>query len=165
MRRLLVVLPLLLLVACTGGQRFGPLRLDVPEGWRVTDRTTDRLQIADGTVAADTETEPGSAEAVFDVYLDSPQTFQSYRDTLRSLEVEWEERPLTLDGHDAMAFDARGQGVAGRREAVLIPAYRVLIVYRAAFPNDPAAFEAGYDAFQEAVASISFRRDPIASPA
>lgn len=166
MNRLAVaVLPLLILAACSSGQSFGSLRIDVPEGWQVTDRTDRRLQIADGTVAEDTESEPGDAEAVFDVFLDSSQTVQSLRDTHRHLEVEWTEERLEVDGHDAVAFRATGEGVAGSRETVLIPAYRVLIIYRAAFPNDRAAFDAGYEAFRQALRSIRFSEEPVSSPA
>lgn len=164
-RLALAALPLLILVACSSGQPFGPLEIDVPEGWRVTDRGDQRLQIADGTVASETETEPGDATAVFDLFVDSAQTVQSLRDTHRNLDVEWTEEQLEIDGHDAVAFHATGEGVAGARETVLIPDYRVLIIYRAAFPNDRGAFESGHAAFREALRSIRFSEDPVASPA
>ncbi len=130
----------------------------------MTDRTDARLQIADGSVAEETESEPGDAEAVFDVFLDSSQTVQSLRDTHANLEVEWTEERLEIDGHETVAFHATGEGVAGNRETVLVPDYRVLIIYRAAFPNDPAAFDAGYEDFRRAVRSIRFSGEPVSSP-
>lgn len=164
-RLALALLPLVVLIACSSGQRFGPVNIDVPEGWQVADRTEERLQIANGTVASETETEAGDAKAVFDLFLDSSQTVQSLRDTHRTLEVEWTEEELEIDGHDAVAFQATGEGVAGNRETVVIPAHRVLIIYRAAFPNDHEAFEAGYEAFRSALRSIRFSREPVSSPA
>lgn len=160
----LAVLPLLILTACSG-QSFGPLEMDIPEGWQVTDRTDRRLQIADGTAAEATDSEPGDAKAVFDVYLDSATTVQSWRDTHRNLDVEWTKEDLEIGGHDAVAFHATGEGVAGARETVLIPDYRILIIYRAAFENDRPAFDAGYEPFREALRSIRFSEDPVASPA
>lgn len=164
-RSLIAVLLLLGMASCGSGQSFGPLTIDVPDGWRVTDRGEQRLQIADGTVASETETEPGDATAVFDLFLESAQTVQSLRDTHRTLEAEWSEDRLEVDGEEAIVFRATGEGVAGDRETVLIPAYRVLIIYRAAFPNDRNAFETGHEAFRSAVRSIRFSGDPIASPA
>lgn len=164
-RLALAIVPLLILTACSSGQAFGPLEIDVPEEWRVTDRTDARLQIADGTAAEDTDSEPGDATVVFDVYLDSATTVQSWRDTHRNLDVEWTEEQLEIDGHDAVAFHATGEGVAGARETVLIPDHRVLVIYRAAFENDRPAFDAGYEPFREALRSIRFSEDPVASPA
>lgn len=163
-RLALAIVPLLILTACSSGQAFGPLEIDVPEEWRVTDRGDQRLQIADGTVASETESEPGDATAVFDVFVDSAQTVQSLRDTHRNLDVEWTEDRLEIDGQEAVVFRATGEGVAGSRETVLIPTYHVLIIYRAAFPNDRGAFESGHAAFREAVRSIRFSEDPVAPP-
>lgn len=132
------------------------MRMDVPEGWQVTRRLSDSLQMADGTAASDTANVPGTATAVFDVYTSSGQTVESYRSMLRghvkSLEVTEED----VDGHTVVFLDYTGEEFAGHQQAALVPDFGLLLVYRAAFANDEAAYMRGLAAFRRAVRSSRF---------
>ena len=158
MRRLrwLLVATAWVAVACTTSTTFGPLRIEVPDGWQVTHRTDGNLQISKGTAASDTDTSPGTATAVFDLYLESHHTPDSYRELLRSENTGASEQTWTVDGERALVLSYEAPGFAGQQEAVLFPDRRILVVYRAAFPNDRTAFHDGLTAFRRAVRSIRF---------
>ena len=142
--------------ACSQATTFGPLRLTVPEGWQVTRRGSEDLQIARGTAAADTDSAPGTATAVFDLYLDSDHTVDSYREMLTEQDIGVKTEEWTVNGEQAVVMSYEGRATAGPQEAVLFPDHRVLIVYRAAFPNDRSAFHSGRPAFRRTVRSITF---------
>ncbi|HVL82160.1 MAG TPA: hypothetical protein VM840_11295 [Actinomycetota bacterium] len=147
---------LVLLGACASSTTFGPVRMDVPEGWQVTRRSSDSFQLAQGTAASDTDDAPGTATAVFDVYLSSDQTPDGYRERLREGGVGAKVEEWTVNGEKAVVLSYEGPATAGPQEAVIFPSRRVLIVYRAAFPNDRAAFNKGLPAFRRTVRSIEF---------
>jgi hypothetical protein len=145
------------LTACGGNHAFiGPLRIDVPGGWRVTSSAANNLQIANGTTGRPSAEAPGSATAVFDVYVDADLGPDGYRAYLREQKIDARTTRLTIRGADAEILSYTGRAVAGRQEAVFFPEHRVQIVYRAAFRNDDVAFRQGHAAFRYAVASIRF---------
>lgn len=147
--------------ACAAGRAsIGPLSLEIPEGWRVTSTEGGNLQLADGTTGGATASAAGSATAVFDIYLDSSVTPDEYRENLRKENVGAKTETISVDGFDAVRLSYAGAAVAGSQEAVFIPEWRVRIVYRAAFPNDNAAFLRGRSAFRRAVGSIDLSGPP-----
>lgn len=148
-----------LAAGCARETDLGPLRLDVPDGWTLT-RTGSTIKLADGSLGSPTDTEPGSATAVFDIFLDSDHTPESYRELLTEHDVGAAEERLEIDGHEAVAFEYAGPAFAGRQFAVVIPAYRIHIVYRAAFPNDDPAYHAGMSDFRRTLRSIRFTEPP-----
>jgi hypothetical protein len=148
---------LLAATACAeGSTSVGPLSIDAPKGWRVTSRGGDNLQLANGSTGEETGNRPGSAKAVFDIYLRSDTTVDEYRKSLLEQNVGSKRSDIKVDGYDATLLTYVGPAVGGRQEAVFVPRWDVRIVYRAAFANDDAAFFAGRSAFREALRSIRF---------
>ena len=155
--RVVVVLAVFAGLAC--GQAtatVGPLTLDVPEGWLVTSREGNNMQLANGTTGAATSNEAGTAKAVFDIYLESDISPSEYAERLREDNVGVSEEKTTVGGEDAVILSYEGTAVAGKQEAVFIPDREIRIVYRAAFGGDDGSFFAGRPAFRSAVRSIRF---------
>lgn len=130
--------------------------MKVPEGWQVSDREGNNLKLTDGSIGESTETKPGTATAVFDVYVDSSQTTKTFLNYLREQRITPKRERLRVDGYDAELFRYSGASVGGRQEAVIIPRWRVFILYRAAFRGDDGAFLRGRGAFRAALRSITF---------
>jgi hypothetical protein len=139
---------------------IGPLTLDIPEGWQVTDREDNTLKLTDGTIADETATRPGTATAVFDIYVDSSQTLESFRKVLREQHVRGSEERLRIDGYDAVVVSYGPSSFGPRTDVAFIPQWRVQIIYRAAFPDERAAFFSGRPAFRRALRSIRFSGRP-----
>lgn len=147
----------LALVACASGTTtIGPLTLEVPDGWRVTDREATSLKLTNGTIADPTSMRPGTATAVFDIYVESGQTVDAFAAYLDEQGVEPERTAIRVGGYPAERFAYQGRSVGGMQEAVIVPRWRVFILYRAAFRGADAAFRRGRAAFRRAVGSISF---------
>jgi hypothetical protein len=156
-RALVLALAMLAAIACAEGTTsMGPLSIDVPEGWRVTSRGGENLQLANGTTGDADSDRAGTAKAVFDIYLSSETTVDEYRESLLEQNVGSKKETIEVDGYDATLLTYVGPAVGGRQEAVFVPRWDVRIVYRAAFANDDAAFFAGRSAFREALRSITF---------
>jgi hypothetical protein len=148
---------LLAFVACASSTTsIGPLTMKVPEGWQVSDREGTNLKLTDGTIGQVTATKPGTATAVFDIYVESPQTTEKFLDYLREQKIDPRIQQRRIGGDNATVFAYSGRSVGGRQEAVLIPRRRVFILYRAAFRDDDGAFLRGRGAFRRALASITF---------
>ena len=151
---------LLLAVACTSQtstERIGPLQIETPPGWQAHREGRNSLKFTDGSVASDTDSRAGDATAVFDLYLNSRHTPDSYASFVASeggriVRTEL----LTIDGESATVLDIEGESFAGHWTVVLVPDERVLVVYRAAFPNDDAAYNRGRPALLDAVRSMRF---------
>lgn len=155
--RIAVAAALVVLSSCgSGSTTIGPLTLDVPDGWQVSDREGSNLKITDGSIADPTATRAGTATAVFDIYVNSAQTPDTFLDYLREQKIEAGRVKTTIGGAPAEIFSYEGSAVGGRQEAVFIPRHRVFILYRAAFRNDDAAFFRGRDDFRAALDSVSF---------
>ena len=147
-------------ISCgAGSTTIGPLTMQVPDGWQVTDREGNNLKVTDGSIADATATRAGTATAVFDVYVDSAQTPERFLDYLREQNIEAGRVKTTIGGAPAEIFSYEGSAVGGRQEAVFIPRWKVFILYRAAFRNDDAAFFRGRDAFRGALDSLTFSGD------
>ncbi|MGH2760007.1 MAG: hypothetical protein ACRDKJ_10660 [Actinomycetota bacterium] len=147
----------LLAAACgSGSTTIGPLTLDVPDGWQVSDREGGNLKLTDGTIADPTATRAGTATAVFDIFVDSAQTPEKFLEYLREQKIEAGKVKTTIGGAPAEIFSYEDSSVGGRQEAVFIPRWRVFILYRAAFRDDDAAFFRGRDAFRRALESVTF---------
>lgn len=165
-RAALVIASALLAVAtacAAGSTSIGPLAMDLPEGWQVSDREGNNLKVTDGTIAEPTATRAGTATAVFDIYVESAQTVDAFLEYLSEQEIEAGRVETSIDGYEAEILSYDGSAVGGRQEAVFIPQWRVFILYRAAFRDDDDAFFRGRPAFRRAVESITFSGRP--SPA
>ena len=151
----------LLLVACSSERTIGPLTITPPSGWRVTGRETDNLKVTNGTIADDRSTKPGTATAVFDVYVNSAQTVKEFTRALRAENVEPKTERLRIGGYDAVlvAYETGAFGPA--TEVVFVPVWKVRIVYRAAYTDD-AAFARNRPAFRSALRTIRFSGRPPA---
>jgi hypothetical protein len=157
--RLAIATAALLIVAFAcgpGSTTIGPLTMQVPDGWQVTDREGNTIKLTDGTIADPSATRAGTATAVFDVYVDSAQTPEKFLDYLREQNIEAGRVQTTIGGAPAQIFSYEGSSVGGKQEAVFIPRWKVFILYRAAFRNDDAAFFRGRDAFRTALDSLTF---------
>jgi hypothetical protein len=161
MKRALVAVALVVAACAPGEATVGALRIEVPDGWRITRSLDESLQLADGLADIDQD-EPGAARAVFDVYLDSPHTVETYRRLLEDNNVRASESELELAGRKATVLEYEGEAFAGRQIAVVIASEQIHIVYRAARIRDDAAFHAGKAAFLRAVRSIRFDEPPAA---
>lgn len=135
---------------------IGPLTMKVPTGWQVSDREANNLKLTDGSIGESTETEAGTATAVFDIYVDSTQTTKSFLQYLSEQRITPKRERLRVDGYNADLFRYSGRSVGGRQEAVVIARWRVFILYRAAFRGDDGAFLRGRGAFRAALRSITF---------
>jgi hypothetical protein len=135
---------------------IGPLKLTVPDGWRVSDREGDNLKLTDGTIAEPNATKPGTATAVFDIYVNSSQTSESFERYLREQHIKPVREKARIDGYAAEYFRYSGSSVGGNQEALFVPRWRVFVLYRAAFAGADAAFFRGRAAFRRAMRSISF---------
>jgi hypothetical protein len=143
---------------------IGPLKLTVPEGWRVSDREGDNLKLTDGTIADPNSTKPGTATAVFDIYVNSSQTPETFARYLREQHIKPVREKTRIDGYAAEFFRYSGSSVGGHQEALFVPRWRVFVLYRAAFLGADAAFFRGRGAFRRAMGSITFEGGS-ASPA
>lgn len=147
--------------ACTAGTTsIGPLTLDVPEAWQITDREEKSIKLTDGTIADETSTRAGTATAVFDIYIDSSQTLEQFREVLRKERIRPSVQRLRIDGYEAVVLSYGASDFSPRNDVVFFPEWRVQIIYRAAFPDQNAAFERGRPAFRRALRSISFSGRP-----
>lgn len=158
MRRSLLALALgawVVLAACAASSTsIGPLTMKVPEGWQVSDREGTNLKITNGTIAAPDATKAGTATAVFDIYVDSPQTPQTFLAFLRQQKITPQRDHRRIGGYDVEVFGYEDR--SGRQEAVFVPRWKIFILYRAAFRGDDAAFLRGRAAFRRAVDSMTF---------
>jgi hypothetical protein len=159
--RVLAVAVCLLGACAQGSSSIGPLTIDVPEGWLVTDREASSLKLTDGTIADENATTPGTAKAVFDVYVDTSQTVAEFRKVLRDQKVRASEQGRRINGYDAVILSYGSSAFGPRSDVVFFPQWRVQIIYRAAYPNDEAAFFRGRPAFRRALASIRFSGRPL----
>jgi hypothetical protein len=138
-------------------ETIGPLTIDVPAGWQTTREGRNTIKFTDGSVAAEDSTRAGSATAVFDLYLNSTHTAGSYRKLVDNQGGRLlGESAMTVDGEPATVLDIEGESFAGRWTVVVIDTRDVLIVYRAAYPNDDEAFNDGRPHLLDAVRSIRF---------
>lgn len=161
----LITTSLLAVVACTQGTTsIGPLTLDVPDGWQVSDRGSTSIKLTNGTIADENSIRPGTATAVFDVYVDSPQTVDEFRDVLREHHVQPSEDHRRVDGYGAVILAYGASAFGPPTEVVFVPAWRVQIIYRAAFSEDRSAFLGERPAFRRALRSIRFSGLPASSP-
>jgi hypothetical protein len=135
---------------------IGPASLEVPEGWRVTNRTSQSIQVADGTTGGGTATEAGTARAVFDVYASSTLDPHDLAEQLRGDNVGVRVEESSFGGHEAVVLSHAGHEGSGRQITVVFPDWQVHLVYRAAFAGDDAAFFSGRSAFMRSLRSISF---------
>ncbi len=159
-RRTLLAVAIAAFVACGDySTSIGPLTMKVPEGWQVSDREASNLKLTDGSIGESTGTKPGTATAVFDVYVDSTQTSKAFGEYLRKQRITPKRERLRVDGYEAELFRYSGTSVGGRQEAVIVPRRRVFILYRAAFRGDDDAFLRGRAAFRAALRSITFSGD------
>jgi hypothetical protein len=156
-RAAIVAVALVALVACGDyTTTIGPLTIKVPEGWQVSDREANNLKLTDGTIGEVTGTKAGTATAVFDIYVDSAQTTKTFLAYLGEQHITPKRERLRVGGSDAELFRYSGTSVGGRQEAVIVPRWRVFILYRAAFRGDDAAFLRGRAAFRGALRSLTF---------
>jgi hypothetical protein len=161
--RPLIAFALLAFIACgTSSSTLGPLTIDPPDGWFVSDRQLGTIKVTNGTVGEGTESRRGTATAVFDVYIDSGQSLREYRNVLEDNNVESDEETIRIDSYDAVIVTSHDSAFAPPSQTVFIPDWDVRIVYRAAFGNSKAAFERNKAAFGEALRSITFSGRPPA---
>jgi hypothetical protein len=148
--------------ACSSERTIGPLAITPPSGWHVSDHETDSIKVTNGTIADDSSTRPGTATAVFDVYVNSEQTVKEFKHALKENNVRPHEQPLKVGGYDAVvvAYDTSYFGPA--TEVVFVPEWKVRIVYRAAYPDDESAFVNNRPAFRSALRTIRFSGRPPA---
>jgi hypothetical protein len=160
-RRALAALVLFAFVACgSSSTKLGPMTFEPPKGWLVTDRSDTTLKVTNGTIAGDNATHAGTATAVFDIYLDSSQTPAQFRKVLRSNNVRPRTERIKVDGYDAQIVSYGSSYFGPSSEVLFIPAWKVQAAYRAAFPDDNAAYERNRPDFRAAIASIRFSGRP-----
>jgi hypothetical protein len=134
--------------------------MHVPDGWQVSDRESTSIKLTNGTIADENSTKPGTATAVFDVYIRSAQTVDEFRDILREQHVRPDEERLRVHGYAAIIVSYGASDFGPPTEVAFIPDWRVQIVYRAAFSEDRAAFVNERPAFRRALRSIRFSGRP-----
>jgi hypothetical protein len=161
-RPLIAIVAVAVFVSCSSETRLGDLTLVPPEGWLVTDRQASTIKVTNGTIAEETSTHPGTATAVFDVYIDSTQTPDEFVDALEENNVEAKRERLRVDGYEATIVSYETSFFGPSTEVVFVPAWRVRVVYRAAYPDDESAFVANRPAFRKAIRSIRFEGRPPA---
>ena len=145
------------MVACgSGSATVGPLTLEVPEGWLITDREPNTIKVTNGTIGSETSTKPGTATAVFDVYVESDQTLKQFNGVLRENNVKAEQERFEIDGFDATVVSYETTSFGPATEVVFVPEWDVRIVYRAAYGDQEAAFVRHRAEFREALESIRF---------
>jgi hypothetical protein len=159
-RTLLASAVALVAVACTSERTIGPLTITPPDGWHVTDHETDSIKVTNGTIADEQATKPGTATAVFDVYVNSEQTVKEFERALEKSNVKAREELTKVGGYEAtiVAYDTSYFGPSS--EVVFVPEWHVRIVYRAAFGDDESAFVENRPAFRSALRSIRFSGRP-----
>ena len=161
MRRSFALLLLTLAaVACSSDRTIGPLTITPPEGWFVSDHEADSIKITNGTIADETSTKPGTATAVFDVYVNSAQTIEEFEKALKKDNVDPKEERTTIDGYRAVIVSYETSYFGPSTEVVFVPQWRVRAVYRAAYPDDESAFVENRPAFRTALKSIRFAGRP-----
>lgn len=150
----------LIVAACGSDTAIGDLTLVPPTGWLVTDRQDDTIKVTNGTIADETSTKPGTATAVFDVYVDSKQTVDDFVDALEESNVDPKRERLEVDGFGAVIVSYPTSHFGPSTEVLFVPDWSVRIVYRAAYPDDESAFVANRPAFRKAIRSIRFEGRP-----
>ncbi len=151
----------LVAIACgSSSSTLGPLTLQPPQGWYVTDREADQIKVTNGTIADENSTEPGTATAVFDVYVRSTQTVAEFRKALKENNVDPLEERIDVGGYDAVRVSYPTSFFGPSTEVVFVPEWEVRMIYRAAFPSDESAYTRNRTAFRRAVTSISFSGRP-----
>ena len=158
-RSVLVVMTLATIACGSSTATIGPLTLDPPKGWLVTDRESNSMKLTNGTIADETSTKAGTATAVFDVYVDSDQTLAEFRKSQRANNIDLTQERIEVGGYDAVVVSWEA-GPDPQMEVVFVPDWEVRIVYRAAFPDAQAAFERHRDEFRSALGSIRFDGSP-----
>jgi hypothetical protein len=149
-----------LVVACSSERTLGPLTITPPEGWFVSDREVESIKVTNGTIADETATKPGTATAVFDVYIDSAQTVEEFEKALKGNNVDPKKERTTIGGYDAVIVSYGSSAFGPSTEVVFVPSWRVRAVYRAAYPDDESAFVENRPAFRTALRSIRFEGRP-----
>jgi hypothetical protein len=149
-----------LCVACASESRIGDVTLVPPEGWHVTERTENSIKVTNGSIGSDTSTKPGTATAVFDVYVDSSQTVDEFEEALDEYHVDPDIDRMRLDGYRAVLVSYETSGFGPSTEVVFVPEWKVRIVYRAAYPKDESAFTNNRAAFRKALRTIRFSGRP-----
>ena len=162
MRRVLVLIAIFATACGSSDATIGPLTLEPPKGWLVSDREADTIKVTNGTIGDETATKAGTATAVFDVYVDSDQSLEEFRDVLRENNVEWEQERIDIDGSDAVVVSYESTGFGPSTEVVFVLDWDVRIVYRAAYADAQAAFERHRGEFRRALDSITFEGRPPA---
>ena len=161
LRSLIVAVVLVAAAACGSSEaRIGPLTLVPPEGWLVTAREPSSIKVTNGTIADDTSTKPGTATAVFDVYVESDQTPAEFRKAQRKNNLELTQEDVEIDGYDGVIVSWEPSGADPQMEVVFVPEWEVRIVYRAAYPDEQSAFDRHRDEFRAALDSIRFEGRP-----
>jgi hypothetical protein len=161
MRTAVAAAALLAVAACASPDAsLGPLRIRPPKGWLVTDRERDSIKITNGTIADENSTQPGTATAVFDVYIDSDQTPAEFKKVLDESHASARTERLVIGGYKALIVAYPTGEFGPSSEVVFVPDWHVRIVYRAAFPDAEYAFESYRAAFRRALRSIRFSGRP-----
>lgn len=163
MRRLIATTLLVTMtaVACgSASSTIGPLSITPPDGWLVTDREEDSIKVTNGTIGDENATQAGTATAVFDVYVESSQSLDEFRDVLDENNVDPKEDRLTVGGYDATAVSYESNAFSPSMEVVFVPDWQVRIVYRAAFGDGDSAFARYRSDFRKALRSIRFSGRP-----
>jgi hypothetical protein len=162
-RSLVVVISAFALLAgaCSSGPpRLGPLTIEPPRGWYVSDREPESIKVTNGTIADDNSTSPGTATAVFDVYINSTQTVAEFRKALKKGNAAPKEERLRVDGYDAVIVSYATSYFGPSSDVLIVPEWNVRAVYRAARGDDEATFARHRPDFRSAVTSIRFSGRP-----
>lgn len=160
--RAAAIVALLVAVSCSSERTIGPLAITPPRGWYVTDHEADTIKITNGTIGNAEATKPGTATAVFDVFVNSDQTVKEFEQALRRENVEPERERTTVGGYDAVIVSYSASAFGPPTEVVFVPEWRVRIVYRAAYGDDESAFASNRDEFRDALRTIHFSGRPPA---
>jgi hypothetical protein len=156
-RRLIACVAFFALAACgSGSSKLGPLLVDPPDGWLVTDRTDESIKITNGSIADDESTKPGTATAVFDIYVNSTQTSDEFVEVLRDNNVKPEIEHLQVDGWPASLVSYESGSFGPSSDVLFVDSFQVRAVYRAAFPDAESAFARHRSDFRETIATIRF---------
>jgi hypothetical protein len=160
--RRVIALTLLLAAASCGSSSstVGPLTITPPDGWLVTDREPGTIKVTNGTIGSDTSTKPGTATAVFDVYVDQSQTVEEFRDVLEENNVEPKIERMKVGGYDAVLVAYRSSHFGPSSEVVFVPEWKVRIVYRAAYGDSESSFARYREDFRTGLRSIRFSGRP-----
>ena len=159
--RIALVAALLIVASCgSSASTVGPLTITPPEGWLVTDREPGTIKVTNGTIGSEESTKPGTATAVFDIYVDQSQTVDEFRKVLKEHNVEPKIERRKIDGADAVIVSYRTSSFGPSSEVVFVPEWKVRIVYRAAFGDSESSFARYRPEFRDALDAISFSGRP-----